>query len=296
MLKRSTLAVLCGFIVCPLTLSIKPALAQESTPEILETVGLEHQSNPTATVTTNIQSAELIALRARAQAYEMIQVGMTLAQVESLIGGKGEEISSSEYNGSVTASYNWIWDGGLSSINVITQDGVVVGKSTTDYRLDAAPKPNMSRAQAYERVQIGMTLQQVQSLLGTGRITRISELNGNKTLAYKWQWDSTRSLTVTLQNDVTKAKARIGNALAPGSALSAPRLSPYEAYDAIQAGVTLAQLEAQLGKPRQMSFSQFGNSISSTYVWVWNRNGLTYVEVTVSNGQITHKSTSRPEQ
>jgi hypothetical protein len=61
--------------------------------------------------------------------FEAITTGMSLEQVEAIIGGPGELVSENQFGDLVTSLYSWEGEGFATSANVTFQGGGVVSKA-----------------------------------------------------------------------------------------------------------------------------------------------------------------------
>lgn len=90
-------------------------------------------------ITTRIASIGLAALIAGASAasactvtkagYDALRDGMSIAQAESVLGCKGEEISSSNFSGIVTVMLIWEGDGFGANMNAMFQNNALISKA-----------------------------------------------------------------------------------------------------------------------------------------------------------------------
>jgi hypothetical protein len=61
-------------------------------------------------------------------AFEKIKVGMTLAEVEKMLGDEGMLVSTMDVNGRKTQTYKWSNDNFTSYIDVVIENGKVAEK------------------------------------------------------------------------------------------------------------------------------------------------------------------------
>lgn len=291
------IVLLMGLWGCQANVSNNTESEQENTPE--ENVEAESASESEAAAESEPEedpNNPPIDLNA---AYEKIESGMAIAEIQELLG-EGETDVSSDTGGLVTASTTWQWNnGGLSSLIVTTQNDKVVGKSTvvsTESVTDAETPPEITINEAYDQVTVGMTLEQLEALLGKGAIGDRREFAGVEDTDYWWIWGEDQGkLTATLKGGTVKGKSREGNTAESENVSSESELSVAEAYEKIQDGATLAQVEGWLGKGHQTSFTQDSGITTSGYAWNWPADRGT-LRLTVQNGTVIFKTFVGPEE
>lgn len=74
---------------------------------------------------------------------------------------------------------------------------------------DAPEKPVINMA-AFQKIQTGMTLEEVEAIVGKGRLQSESEFGGMKTQFYYWDGGFMKGITVTIQDGVVSSKSQIG--------------------------------------------------------------------------------------
>lgn len=89
---------------------------------------------PSATAQPNSPAAVTPDQRTVTKAdYEKIQSGMTLAEVEQLLGRPGEEINSNEIGGFKTQGFIWK-NQDFSNLTLVIQNGAVTSKAQTNLK------------------------------------------------------------------------------------------------------------------------------------------------------------------
>lgn len=138
--------------------------------------------------------------------YEKIEDGMTLSQVEDILG-KGD-LSA---NIGETSIFSWP-GGGFSSISVTFTDDKVSSKLQIGLGGDqetavpvAAQNSSLSK-ENYEKIENGMTLREVEALLGPGT----EHVSGDKLVSYSWAEDSMHAITVVFKDNEVVSKFQIG--------------------------------------------------------------------------------------
>ena len=104
------------------TPAAKPSVAAEKPKEIVEPE--EKMVEPSRPVGTDSKSASAIT---KAN-YEKIREGMTLAEVEKILGDEGLKVGTNTINGRTTEIYKWTDDNFTSYIDVIFEKDNVVEK------------------------------------------------------------------------------------------------------------------------------------------------------------------------
>lgn len=160
-----------------------------------------------------------------------------------------------------------------------------VSKNTsTQQEKKSEPKKEDANKITYEKfgqVTIGMTYEQVKGILGDGKETTSSEVNGMKTVIYSWSNPGGSNMNVTFQDNKALSKAQLG--LAKGNANV-----NMEKYDKIQTGITYDQAKEILGEGQVTSMSQFMESTSVIYTWA--NSGGSNMNVTFQDGKVAAKA------
>lgn len=145
-----------------------------------------------------------------AEQYAAISPGMTLEEVEAKIG-KGTEISNVAIEGApATVTYQWDADGGFgANITATFQDGALTSKA--QFGLAGQEGEKVTLAQ-YEQVAQGMTLEEVEAVLGKGEESSRVALEGiGETVNYTWYGEPFGSnMVLTFQDGKLTSKVQFG--------------------------------------------------------------------------------------
>lgn len=155
--------------------------------------------------------------------------------------------------------------------------------------------PSIALNDAYEQVTLGMTLEQVEALLGKGAVGNSQEALGFEDTEYWWIWAGDEGmLTIKFKEDSVISKSRSGSKQKPEIVASDVGLSASTAYERIQGGATLAEVEELLGKGYEVSSHQTDGGIIFSYDWYWP-NDQGRIGLTVREGTIRFKSFTGPK-
>ncbi|MCM8901330.1 DUF3862 domain-containing protein [Caldicoprobacter algeriensis] len=136
--------------------------------------------------------------------FKQIKMGMTYEEVKAILG-EGTEDSSSGEGELKTVSYSWANSDG-SNISVILQGGKVITKAQAGLQsMDA--RVTMEK---YNKIQNGMTYEEVEAILGEGQLISESQIMDQRTEIYTWINSDGSNMNVTFQNGKVEAKAQFG--------------------------------------------------------------------------------------
>ena len=155
--------------------------------------------SPEETAKKNISAVTL-------ENYEKIENGMSLAQVEDILG-KGN-LSANIGEASI---FSWP-GGGFSSISVTFTDNEVSSKmqiglgGDEEAALPVAAQNSSLNRKNYEKIENGMSLREVEELLGPGK----EHVSGDQLVSYSWAEDSMHAITVVFKDNKVVSKFQIG--------------------------------------------------------------------------------------
>ena len=134
--------------------------------------------------------------------FMQIQMGMTYDQVKAILGDGTEESSSGD--GDIkTVSYSWKNSDG-SNISVMIQGGKVMTKAQA-FLVSMDTKVTMEK---YNKINNGMTYDQVKAILGEGQLTSQTQIMDTKSEIYSWINSNGSNMNVTFQNSAVDSKAQ----------------------------------------------------------------------------------------
>lgn len=132
-----------------------------------------------------------------------IAMGSTYTDVVNLLG-EGTESTSSEVGGIKTVMYTWKGSG-VSNMNITIQNGAVTGKT----QLGLSKPTGDITLEKYNKIENGMSLQQVEAILGNGALTSQSKIMDIESSIYSWANKDGSNCNVTLQGDSVQMKAQL---------------------------------------------------------------------------------------
>lgn len=109
-----------------------------------------------------------------------IKMGQSYEEITALLGD-GEESSSSEINDINTTIYRWNGKG-ISNISVTVQNGIVTAKAQAGLNNNEID----ITMDSYNKIENGMTYDQVKSILGEGEVSSQTELKNQKSITYSY--------------------------------------------------------------------------------------------------------------
>lgn len=134
--------------------------------------------------------------------FTQVQMGMTYDQVKGILGD-GKEESSTGDGEFKTISYIWKNSDG-SNISVMLQGGKVTTKAQA-FLQSMNAKATMDK---YNKINNGMTYDQVKGILGEGQLMSQTELLGTKSEIYTWINSNGSNMNVTFQGGNVESKAQ----------------------------------------------------------------------------------------
>lgn len=164
-----------------------------------------NSSNPSSQAST--PSKEVNGLTE--EKYNAIETGMTYAEVVSIIGEDGINISESEFAGIKTVMYEWKSAESWGNANITFQDGKVINKA--QFGVASGDDIEISMEQ-YNSIETGMTYDEVVALLGgEGTLLSDTEIAGSKAQIYTWKGTSLgANANVTFSDGKVTSKAQFG--------------------------------------------------------------------------------------
>lgn len=178
---------------------------------ILIVIGVNASSGSSGSKSTssgNSNTSGSSSKKADSKKYSMdkfmkVSMGMSYAQVKGILG-EGTEDSSSGDGAEKTISYSWQNDDG-SNISVMLQGDKVTNKAQAMLQsMDA--KVTMDK---YNKINNGMTYDQVKAILGEGQLTSQTDLLGSKSEIYEWINSDGANMNVTFEDGKVTSKAQL---------------------------------------------------------------------------------------
>lgn len=135
-----------------------------------------------------------------------LSIGMNQSYEEAkAILGEGVESSSSELGGIATKMYTWKGKG-ISNMNMTIQDGIVVGKA----QFGLNKNNHGITLEKYSSINEGMTLEEVNSILGEGELTSQTQIMDLECSIYSWMNKDGSNCDITFQSGVVNMKSQFG--------------------------------------------------------------------------------------
>lgn len=132
-----------------------------------------------------------------------IQMGMTYEEVKDILG-EGKEESSNETNGIKIVMYSWRGNDS-NDVSIMMRDDIVVNKDQAGL-LDMDAQITLDN---YNKIQNGMTYNQVQEILGEGQMISESEFEGTKCVIYEYVNKDGSKANFTFTSDSLIDKAQL---------------------------------------------------------------------------------------
>lgn len=221
--------------------------------------------------------------------YDRISNGMTKPEVDSLLGGPGDEIASMDM-GSIGKFSAYRWNGENDSyVTVNFTDDKVAGK--TQFGLDDKGdkndpiKTSSVTLDKFQQITNGMDRSEVEKLLGKG-----SEISSTKSLGktytmYQWKGDGFANVMVNFTDDKVTGKSQFGLGDSKTSNVELSKAN----YEKIKTGMKLEDVQQVLGGPGD-AISNTGSGAFSSSVYKWSGSNYTFIVVGFMNGKVITKS------
>ncbi|GAA0124799.1 DUF3862 domain-containing protein [Clostridium sp. CTA-19] len=133
-----------------------------------------------------------------------LKIGMDQSYEDACeVLGEGTETTSSDIGGITTKMYTWTGSG-ISNMNITVQNGVVTGKAQAGLKKNDA---NIT-LEKYNEINEGMSLEEVNSILGEGELTSQSKVMDIDSCIYSWINKDGTNCNVTFQSNVVTMKAQ----------------------------------------------------------------------------------------
>ena len=128
-----------------------------------------------------------------------IKMGQSYEEIADLLG-EGKESSSSDID---TTIYRWNGKG-ISNISVTVQNGIITAKTQAGLNSNQVD----ITMDNYNKIENGMTYEQVKSILGEGEVTSQTDMTNQKSITYSYinKDGSYASFTFTEDSMSTKAQ------------------------------------------------------------------------------------------
>jgi len=162
-------------------------------------------TNKDTSNTDSTKSTDKSKIAEKKYSYEKflkIEMGMTYDQVKAILGDGTEESSTGDGD-QKTVTYRWQNSGG-SNISVMIQGGVVTNKAQA-FLQGMNSKVTLDM---YNKVENGMSYDQVKNILGDGQLTSQSSLLDTKSEIYSWINSDGSNMNVTFTNGAVDTKAQ----------------------------------------------------------------------------------------
>ncbi|MCD2346810.1 DUF3862 domain-containing protein [Clostridium guangxiense] len=130
--------------------------------------------------------------------FMQVKMGMTYNQVKEILGVGKENVSTN------TKTVIYIWQDSNTDISITLKTDRVINKA----RVLIKPVSANVTIDKYNKVNSGMTYNQVKKILGKGQLTSQSEfIAGDKSEIYSWINSNNSNATVTFQNGIVVTKS-----------------------------------------------------------------------------------------
>lgn len=132
-----------------------------------------------------------------------VAMGQSYEDVCALLG-EGVESSSADIGGVSSKNYSWKAKG-IANMNVTVQDGVIVGKAQAGLK---AGNVNVT-LDKYNSVKEGMSLEEVNKILGEGELITENKIMDMGSSMYAWINKDASNCNITFQDGVVTMKAQL---------------------------------------------------------------------------------------
>lgn len=143
-----------------------------------------------------------------ASKFKKIKHGMSLNQVEKIMGSEGDEQASSSVSDNEATVYQWTTDD-FGVVSVTFENDKVINKAQISLGSGSGPEATKAK---YKKVKNGMSLKQVEKIFGgEGELSSDTNIAGYSSQVYTWYGDSLgSSCTIVFSNGEVTSKAQYG--------------------------------------------------------------------------------------
>ncbi|WP_034849614.1 DUF3862 domain-containing protein [Clostridium hydrogeniformans] len=131
-----------------------------------------------------------------------IGMGSSYEDVVKIIG-EGQESSSSEVAGIKSTIYTWKGTG-ISNVTITIQNGAVTGKGQAGLNKNKAD----INLEKYNKVETGMSLKEVENILGEGTLVSRTKIMNSESDSYGWVNKDGSNSHISFQGDKVTTKAQ----------------------------------------------------------------------------------------
>lgn len=219
--------------------------------------------------------------------YERIKNGMTRSEVNKILGGAGDEITSMDM-GSIGKFSAYRWNGENESyITVNFTDDKVAGKSQFGLEGQTTDVKNKSdiTLEKFEQIKNGMNRSEVEEILGPGSEISNSKSAGKTYTMYQWSGDKFANVMVNFTDDKVTGKSQFGLGDPKNANLDLSKAN----YEKIKTGMKLDEVQQILGGPGD-AISNTGSGAFSSSVYKWSGSNYSFIVVGFMNGKVITKS------
>ena len=139
--------------------------------------------------------------------FDKIELDMSYDEVKDIMGSEGTETASSKSGSYESKSYEWKGDN-YSRVSVRFQNGKLLSKSQSNLS-GRSGDADIDQAK-FNKVETGMSYDEVKGILGEGEMTRISKIGKATLMSYAWKGDGYARIYASFKDDKLTNKTQSG--------------------------------------------------------------------------------------
>lgn len=167
--------------------------------------GDDRSSNSSSTSTTQEQKTDGLTY----QKFVDLQMGITVEEVNKIIGINGELENSNQVGDVETKSYRW--HDGMSNMGCMFQNGKMVSKSMADFSNLVNVDGKDITLEQFNNIQMGSSYEDVCKTVGReGFLSSQVNIVGHESTMYTWMNKGGGNFNVTFSNGAANMKSQFG--------------------------------------------------------------------------------------
>lgn len=167
---------------------------------VASAIGGNHKSADSATSTPAPKKSDS---KVNYENFMNIKLGSSYEDIKAVLGD-GEQQSTIQIGNDTNTTYTFKGDG-LDDIVISFTGDKATSKSQIGLK-----KTNKVALDQFNKVENGMTLNQVQDILGEGALESESEIMNIEDIVYSWANGDGSNMNITIQNDKVSSKFQVG--------------------------------------------------------------------------------------
>ncbi len=143
------------------------------------------------------------------QKFVDLQMGITVEDVNKIIGTEGELESSNKFGDIETKSYRW--HEGMANMNCMFQNGQMVSKAMADFSSLVNIDGKDITLEQFNNIQMGSSYEEVCKVVGReGLLSSQVNIVGQESIMYTWMNKNGGNFNITFSNGVVSMKSQFG--------------------------------------------------------------------------------------